>query len=90
MATKHVLISGKVQGVYFRVFTKQKADELGLAGWVRNLPDGQVEALFQGKDTGVGTMLEWCKYGSPNARVDDLQVSDLDQQEDLHDFTIRG
>ena len=55
----HVLVSGKVQGVFFRSSTKNMAEELGLSGWVRNLADGRVEALFEGKKEVVETMIEW-------------------------------
>jgi acylphosphatase len=88
MVTKRVLVYGKVQGVYFRVYTKDMADLLGLKGWVQNLPDGRVEALFQGSDENITKMLAWCRQGSPNARVDRLQVEDLNAEPDHADFSI--
>ncbi|MDZ7642604.1 MAG: acylphosphatase [Desulfurivibrio sp.] len=62
-------IEGRVQGVFFRDYTKQEADRLGLDGWVRNLPDGAVEALFAGPAEQVQAAVAWCHKGSPQARV---------------------
>lgn len=69
MATLHVLVEGRVQGVFFRDSTKRKADELGLAGWVRNLPDGRVEALFQGDEERCAEALRYVQKGPSAARV---------------------
>ncbi|MDH7507062.1 MAG: acylphosphatase [Candidatus Thermoplasmatota archaeon] len=70
----HVLISGRVQGVWFRASTKEKAEELGLTGWVRNTPDGNVEAIFEGEEEVVKKMLTWCHHGPPMAKVEDVIV----------------
>lgn len=70
----HVYISGKVQGVFFRAYTRDKASELGLKGWVRNLYDGRVEAVFEGEKEKVEEMLRWCYEGSPYSRVSDVEV----------------
>lgn len=70
----HVWISGRVQGVYFRANTLKQASSLGLTGWVRNLPDGRVEAVFEGETRAVEQMLEWCRSGSPPARVDNVHA----------------
>ena len=70
----YVLVSGKVQGVFFRSSTKKKADELGLAGWVRNLDDGRVEAVFEGDQELVEKMVAWCRKGPNYAMVEDIQV----------------
>lgn len=88
MVAKRVFISGKVQGVYFRVYTKEMADQLGLTGWVRNLPDGRVEALLQGSTDHVNKMLAWCRQGSPKSKVDRIQVEDLNPEPDHADFII--
>jgi acylphosphatase len=69
-----VLVSGTVQGVWFRESTREEADRHGVAGWVRNLPDGRVEAAFEGPATGVDAMVAWCHRGSPNAAVDAVEV----------------
>lgn len=75
LARAHVFISGRVQGVNFRWYTQRQAQELGLAGWVRNLWDGRVEAIFEGKEKAVGRAVDWCRVGPPSARVDDVEVN---------------
>lgn len=70
----HVWISGRVQGVFFRANTVTQARTLGLTGWVRNLPDGRVEALFEGAAPAVEAMLAWCRSGAPPARVDRMEA----------------
>jgi acylphosphatase len=65
-----VLISGRVQGVYFRANTSRMATTLGLTGWVRNLPDRRVEVVFEGSAAAADEMLRWCGIGTPPARVD--------------------
>lgn len=70
-----VRISGRVQGVYFRQTTAQEANRLGVFGWVRNLPDGDVEAVIEGRDEDVDRLIAWCHHGPPAARVDDVSVS---------------
>lgn len=70
----HVTIDGRVQGVNFRFATQQQAATTGVAGWVRNLDDGRVEAVFEGPRAAVGRMVSWC-YGGPRyARVDKVDV----------------
>jgi len=86
--TKHVHISGRVQGVYFRDSTKEQADKLGLTGWVRNLPDGRVEAVFQGNENKIEKMLEWCWEGSPMSRVEGVYVEDMGDSKELAEFRI--
>ncbi len=70
----NVIVSGKVQGVFFRSRTMAKAREVGVTGWVRNLPNGKVEAVFEGNEDAVETMIEFCKVGSPRALVKDVEV----------------
>ena len=74
LARARVLVTGRVQGVWFRASTRETAIELGLRGWVRNLPSGQVEAVFEGPRESVEQALEWCSHGPPSARVDDRAV----------------
>lgn len=74
MRIVRVRISGRVQGVFFRASCAELADDLGLSGWVRNLPDGGLEAVFQGPDAAVDEMVAWCRHGPPLARVDGLDV----------------
>ena len=66
---------GRVQGVFFRAETRTRAESLGLSGSVRNLPDGSVEAVFEGSPERVESMVEWCRRGPAGASVDDVEVS---------------
>jgi acylphosphatase len=70
----HVFISGRVQGVFFRSETRHKAIELGVRGWIRNLPDGKVEAIFEGEEKSVKEIIEFCKRGPVGARVTSVNV----------------
>ncbi|MFQ6105886.1 MAG: acylphosphatase [Candidatus Hydrothermarchaeaceae archaeon] len=70
----HVYISGRVQGVFFRSHTRDMAVKLGLRGWVKNLWDGRVEAVFEGEKDKVEEMIIWCRKGSPYAKVEDIEV----------------
>jgi len=74
MERAHVFVSGKVQGVYFRATTREEARERGVTGWVRNLDDGRVEAVFEGDENDVEEMVEFCHDGSPAAEVEDVEV----------------
>ncbi|WP_336328230.1 acylphosphatase [Halovenus sp. HT40] len=76
----HVYVSGKVQGVYFRATTRDRAREVGVDGWVRNLGDGRVEAVFEGSEDAVAQLVEFCHEGSDAARVDDVEVTYEDPQ----------
>ncbi len=69
-----VIVSGHVQGVFYRASAQRQANALGLKGWVRNLPDGRVEAVFEGEPAAVERMLAWCRIGPPNAYVTDVDV----------------
>ncbi len=71
----HVFISGRVQGVSFRWYTHNKAQELGLTGWVRNLWDRRVEAVFEGPEEIVKQAVAWGQHGERPARVDDMKVT---------------
>lgn len=68
-----VRIKGRVQGVFFRAYTRDAAIEEGVAGWVKNLPDGRVEAVFEGDSDKVERMVAWCSEGSPLSRVDRVE-----------------
>jgi len=70
----HVYVSGMVQGVFFRVQTARMAQRLGLKGWVRNLHDERVEAVFEGKKDMVDEAIEFCRHGPPRAHVTNLEV----------------
>jgi acylphosphatase len=73
-----VVVAGRVQGVWFRESTRRRAEELGLAGWVRNLSDGRVEALFEGPDDCVRAAIAFVKVGPPLARVREVVVVEQD------------
>ncbi len=70
----HVWISGRVQGVFFRGSTEETASGLGLTGWVRNLPDGRVEAVFEGPEAEVEKAVAWCRRGPGPARVEHVEL----------------
>lgn len=84
----HVFIKGKVQGVYFRQNTKQVATEHRVTGWVCNLSDGRVEAVFEGDKTDVNDVIEWCHVGPTNSRVDDVDVRFEKYSGEFASFTI--
>jgi len=85
----HVMISGRVQGVFFRAETQDMAQRLGLSGWVRNTRDRQVEAVFEGNNDAVGKMVQWCKKGPPAARVDHVDVDYSDYTGEFDSFSVR-
>ena len=85
----HVFISGKVQGVFFRSSTKDMAKKSGLFGWVRNLPDGRVEAVFEGKKDSIEKMLDWCRKGPEYAKVMEVEVVPEDYKGEFREFLLR-
>ncbi|HDQ93524.1 MAG TPA: acylphosphatase [Synergistetes bacterium] len=85
---KRVEISGIVQGVGFRWQTRQLAVRLGICGWIKNRPDGIVEAVFQGTDVLVQGILEWCANGPSGATVTDLRLFECVYDPDILDFVI--
>ncbi len=88
--SKHLIISGRVQGVGFRHFTYKTAKELGIKGWVKNLRDGTVETVFTGNPENVYNMKEKLKEGPPRARVQNIEEVELPADTDnFHDFSIR-
>jgi acylphosphatase len=87
-ARVHVLIEGRVQGVFFRASTRDEALARGLAGWVRNRADGRVEAVFEGDRAVVDKMLVWCRKGPPYAYVDKVEEDWQPYQGDLTDFRV--
>lgn len=84
----HVFVSGTVQGVYYRANTRDAAREKGVDGWVTNLEDGRVEAIFEGPEDVVEEMIEWCHAGSPAADVEDVQ-SEFEDPRGKDGFEIR-
>ncbi len=84
---RSILVSGRVQGVFYRASTVEKATQLGLAGWVRNLPNGDVFIEVYGEPTKVMELIAWCKHGPPMATVSGLKVEELDYK-DMSGFKI--
>ena len=80
MKTQHLLIFGRVQGVWFRESMRREAERLGVAGWVRNAPDGSVEAVIQGSGAAVDALIAWARSGPPQARVDRIELSEAHGQ----------
>lgn len=85
----HVLISGRVQGVWFRASTKQVAKQLGLTGWVRNTSNGCVEAVFEGEERLINKMIEWCHQGPALSKVDNVEIINQEPTNDFNGFSIR-
>jgi acylphosphatase len=73
---RHVVVHGRVQGVFFRDSCSREAHRAGVTGWVRNEPDGSVAALFEGPEPAVQKLVRWCHEGPPHARVEKVDVSD--------------
>jgi acylphosphatase len=85
----HVYISGYVTGVFFRYHTQRLARQLGVKGWIRNLRDGRVEAVFEGEREQVEEMLNFCHRGPPGARVEDVKVRWEEFKGEFKEFEIR-
>ena len=83
------MITGRVQGVWFRANTKQEAEKRGIHGWVRNTPDGKVEAMFQGPRKHVEEMIQWCQKGPSLSRVEHVETTIVEDQVPYDAFTIR-
>lgn len=88
MRRVHLFISGRVQGVFFRAYAKAKAEQLRIAGWIRNLPDGRVEAVFEGEKARVDEMIKWCYKGSSGSVVTEVEVKE-NEAEGIRRFEIR-
>ena len=84
----HVYVSGQVQGVFFRATTRDMAQEQGVDGWVKNLDDGRVEAVFEGDPEAVDAMVDFCYEGSEMASVSTVEVTE-EEPEGIDDFQIR-
>ena len=86
MTRARVQVRGRVQGVFFRAEARARAESLGVAGWIRNLPDGRVEAVFEGEDEHVDSMVEWCRRGPAGAEVEEV---DVERQEPVGETGFR-
>lgn len=85
----HVIITGRVQGVFFRASTRDMADTLGLKGYVRNLNDGSVQAVFEGRREQLEKAVNWCRQGPPGAAVKHVKEKWLDCPEEFDSFSIK-
>ncbi len=79
MPSKHILIKGKVQGVFYRATAKKEADKMGITGWVRNTSEGNVEIMASGNEAQLELFKEWCKKGPQRAIVGELLVTDTEE-----------
>jgi len=87
---RHCLVAGRVQGVFYRASTRRKALELGLNGWVRNLPDGRVEVYACGEGAQLDILCAWLKEGPPHAEVTDVQCREIEVDVEAgNDFVVR-
>jgi len=84
-----IRIEGVVQGVSYRYFTQQKANALGVNGWVHNSADGSVECLAEGNRETVAALIQWCHQGPPGARVDKVTTNGEEYRGDIQGFSIR-
>jgi acylphosphatase len=84
-----LVIAGRVQGVAFRAYAVDEAERLGVHGWVRNLPDGRVEAVAEGRRNAVEAFVAWCRRGPPAARVDDIAVTWEPHRGEFAAFDVR-
>ena len=84
----HVLVSGLVQGVFFRQKTKQQAESRGVTGWVRNLDDGKVEAVFEGEENHVAALVDFCRKGPQGAMVTNVDVCSEEFLGEFTDFRV--
>lgn len=85
---KRVLVSGRVQGVFFRDTCRRVASDAGVAGWATNLPDGRVEVVLEGAPGSVDQVLSWCREGTPYSRVASVEVTE-EKPEGASGFSIR-
>ena len=84
----HLLINGKVQGVFFRQALKVVAKKNNVSGWVRNLNDRRVEAVFEGGSKSINSVIEWTRIGPANSRVDDIEVSNEEFKNEFLTFEV--
>jgi len=85
----HIFVSGRVQGVFFRARTMERAVRLGVGGWIRNLPDGRLEAVFEGKKEPVEAIIEFCRIGPKNAVITEFNLKWEPYLNEFKDFKVR-
>ena len=89
MKTVHIIVSGRVQGIFFRAHTKEVAEKLGVKGYAKNLSDGNVEVVAQGDDEKLKELIKFCRKGPRAADVTDIDVKYMDSNEKFDDFSIK-
>jgi acylphosphatase len=90
MPTKHLLIKGKVQGVFYRASAKEAAEKLGVSGWIRNTDEGAVEAMASGTEAQVQEFIRWCWQGPARAEVKQVAVQDMSDEQFTGFRILRG
>lgn len=88
MTTVEIFVSGRVQGVWFRKYSKQKADEIGVCGHVQNMVNGKVKIVAQGGEDQIDQLVAWAKIGSPKSSVESVDVQPIRKELDFEDFRI--
>ena len=88
MPVKHIVVKGKVQGVFFRATAKEVAIQLGVTGWIKNTEEGDVEAAVSGTEKQVNDFITWCKKGPSKAIVTSVEVNDLPDETSFKEFTV--
>ena len=88
MVRVKLIIKGRVQGVFYRAYTKEEAQKYGITGWVRNLSDGNVEVVAEGKEESIKKLIEWCRKGPPYANVRKVDVIWEEYTGEFADFSI--
>ena len=89
MKTYYIIVSGDVQGVFFRASAKEKADELGIVGYAKNLPDGDVEIVAQGREEALEHLISWCNHGPESATVENVEAEEM-KNDTLYDaFSVK-
>ena len=84
----HILVSGKVQGVFFRQALKVIAKKNNVSGWVRNLPDKRVEAILEGDNNSVNSIIEWARVGPANSHVDNIEINNEEFKNEFSTFEV--
>ena len=85
----HIFVTGRVQGVFFRQSTRVMAIKNNVNGWVHNLDDGRVEIIAEGEKQNIGNLVNWCKTGPANSRVDEFELSEENVTDDFENFEVR-
>jgi acylphosphatase len=88
LTAKHILVKGKVQGVFFRKYVRQKANDLDITGWVKNTEQGNVEIFAQANKDAIEKLIAWCWQGPPKANVEDIEIKDAAMDKSINNFSI--